>query len=79
MSDNNCQNGNETRTRIKVSGMSCMHCVGAVKSAIEAVPGVKEAIVDLETGFADVRHNCEDGINERFKGAVTDAGYAVDE
>lgn len=48
-------------TTLKVSGMTCMHCVGAVKTALEQVPGVETAEVSLEkaqavvTGDADVQ------------------------
>ena len=48
-------------TTLKVSGMTCMHCVGAVKKALEQVPGVEIADVSLEkaqavvTGDADVQ------------------------
>jgi len=77
MTDNNCEPGSETTSRITVGGMTCGHCVMVVKKAIETVSGVKEASVDLEAGIADIRHNCEDGIEERFSNAVTEAGYTV--
>lgn len=47
-------------TTLTVDGMTCMHCVGAVKKALEQVPGVETADVSLEqkqavvTGSADV-------------------------
>ena len=33
---------------ISVPGMTCQHCVMAIKKALTAVPGVKVADVDLE-------------------------------
>ena len=48
-------------TTLKVNAMTCMHCVGAVKKALEQVPGVLTAQVSLEkaqavvTGDADVQ------------------------
>lgn len=48
-------------TILKVNGMTCMHCVAAVKKALEQVPGVETAEVSLEkaqavvTGEADVQ------------------------
>jgi len=33
---------------IKVSGMHCVNCKNAVEKAVRAMPGVKEATVDLE-------------------------------
>lgn len=48
-------------TTLNVNGMTCMHCVGAVKKALERVPGVETAEVSLEkaqavvTGDADMQ------------------------
>ncbi|MEG2417681.1 MAG: heavy metal translocating P-type ATPase [Eubacterium sp.] len=39
---------------LKINGMNCMHCVGSVKAALEAIPGV-QAIVDLDKGTAMVQ------------------------
>ena len=35
---------------IKVKGMSCAHCAGAVTKALESLPGVSEVQVDLANG-----------------------------
>jgi copper chaperone CopZ len=46
-------------TRIRVTGMTCMHCVAAVTKALQKVPGVETADVSLDnkqavvTGSAD--------------------------
>jgi len=41
--------------RIKVGGMSCEHCVMAVRKALEATPGVERVVeVSLERGEAVV-------------------------
>ena len=34
---------------ISIEGIACMHCVNHVQQALSAVPGVKEAKVDLES------------------------------
>ena len=39
---------------LSVSGMTCDHCVGTVRKALEAVPGVSSATVDLKGGRAEV-------------------------
>jgi len=39
---------------LKVANMMCDHCVGSVKGALTAVPGVMSAEVDLEAGTATV-------------------------
>ena len=39
---------------LKISGMTCGHCVQAVAKALDAVPGVERAGVELDTGIAVV-------------------------
>jgi copper chaperone CopZ len=46
--------GAEQTIEIKVSGMSCQHCVAAVDKAVRAVPGVACATVDLAGGAVKV-------------------------
>ena len=57
-----------------VTGMSCQHCSGRVKTALEALPNVKAAEVNLKKQRATVKSDVEiaDSI---LKAAVTDAGY----
>ena len=40
---------------LHVDGMTCDHCVQTVRKAIEGVPGVRSAAVDLKAGAATVR------------------------
>ena len=40
------------KTVIKVNGMSCGNCVKHVTNAIQAVPGVSDVEVSLESGIA---------------------------
>ena len=63
------------KTTLKVSGMSCMHCVGAVKKALEAVDGVDSAEVDLEQASAVIVGSAT---AETLVAAVTDAGYQAE-
>jgi copper chaperone CopZ len=35
------------KTEYKITGMSCQHCVGAVKTALEKIPGVTRAEVTV--------------------------------
>lgn len=44
-------------TTLLIEGMSCQHCVKAVKTAIESVSGVQSVTVDLESGIAKVEHD----------------------
>lgn len=40
--------------QLKVSGMSCGHCVGSVKQALESVPGVSQVEVSLSEGISTI-------------------------
>ena len=40
--------------KLKISGMSCGHCVSHVKSALENIEGVSQSDVSLENHEAEV-------------------------
>jgi len=59
---------------LHIEGMSCQHCARAVKSALESVPGVASARVDLERGLATVEAG--PAVDEAaLVAAVADEGY----
>lgn len=60
---------------LKIEGMSCGHCVMHVKSALEEVPGVTSADVNLMERSAMVEGENLD--NQLLRAAVTEAGYKV--
>jgi copper chaperone CopZ len=63
-------------TQLKIEGMSCGHCVAAVKSALEGVEGVDLATVNLVTGSATVTHADSANVSEMTT-AVEEEGYQV--
>ena len=63
------------KAQLKVSGMTCGHCVATVTNALTAVDGVSEARVDLPAGSAAVVF--EGPSLSRLEQAVRDAGYGV--
>ena len=58
---------------VTVEGMSCMHCKMRVENALKAVPGVKNAAVDLRRGTAAIE--VENVADEAILAAVRKAGY----
>jgi heavy metal translocating P-type ATPase len=66
--------GGDRVVDIGVEGMSCASCVARIERAVEAVPGVREASVNLATGRARVRSNAETEI-AAIVSAVRAAGY----
>lgn len=59
---------------LKIEGMSCGHCKMAVEKALQAVPGVVSASVDLERKEALVEGNAD---RDALAKAVEDAGFEV--
>ncbi|MBX5476585.1 MAG: heavy-metal-associated domain-containing protein [Clostridia bacterium] len=66
-----------TTETFKVIGMSCSHCQSAVKQALEAVPGVESADVDLQAGEAKVTYDPARATKDALKAAVEEAGYEL--
>jgi len=77
-SDHNKKRRNDEimKKTIKIEGMTCMHCVGRVKEALESVSGVTSVEVSLENNSALISFE-EDVSNEKIKGIVSEAGYKV--
>jgi len=62
-------------TVLAITGMSCGHCVAAVKKTLAAVPGV---VVDhVEIGSATLQFDATKTDMAHITQAVEDAGYAV--
>ena len=66
----------ENIRKMNVEGMMCPHCEARVKKALEAIDGVKEAVVSHESASAVVTLDSPVSDEELTK-AVTDAGYEV--
>ncbi len=61
---------------LNVEGMSCNHCVMAIKKTVSAIQGVESVDVNLEGGTVLVQHG--EGVNmEQLKEAIQGAGYDV--
>ena len=71
----NKEENNMTKT-IKIEGMMCPHCEAAVKKALEAIDGVKEASASHEKCEAEVTLDKDVDLSVLEK-AVIDAGYKV--
>ena len=60
---------------LKITGMSCKHCVMNATKALEAVAGVDSVEVSLEPGGAVVSGNAD---KQQLVDAVTSAGYEAE-
>ncbi len=65
-----------SETVVTVAGMTCGHCVAAVRDEISKLPGVASVEVDLETGTVRI---AADPPPDRaaLSAAVDEAGYEL--
>jgi copper chaperone CopZ len=61
-----------TTLNLTIQGMSCGHCLAAVRKAVESVPGV--TVRALQLGRAEVDAP-DAAARDAIKAAVEDAGY----
>jgi copper chaperone CopZ len=58
---------------LSITGMSCGHCVGAVRQALAALPGV--TVTNVAIGSATLAYDPAAVTPDRIAQAVTDEGY----
>jgi copper chaperone len=59
-----------------VAGMTCGHCVAAVREEVSSIPHVTAVDVDLESGRVEI--TAEDDVDDdAVRAAVEEAGYEV--
>lgn len=63
------------QAKIAIEGMSCGHCVAAVKGALGRLDGVQ--VKDVAIGSATVAYDASAVTPERIVQAVADEGYAA--
>lgn len=61
---------------LTVEGMMCMHCAAHVEEALQKLPGVKSAKVDLAKKTATVKVDTEID-KATYEKAIADAGYRL--
>lgn len=59
---------------VKIKGMSCQHCVGSTKDALEKIPGIENVSVNLDKGEATYEG---DVTADSVKQAITAIGFEV--
>lgn len=60
---------------LQISGMSCGHCVSAVKNALQELDGVE--VKNVEIGSAIVDYDPSRSSPGAIESAIEDAGYQV--
>ena len=67
----------EKRITLRIEGMSCAACVHTVQGALEHVPGVDLATVNLATETADVAYDLGETGVQKLVQAVRSVGYGA--
>jgi len=65
------------KVTLNVQGMSCEHCVRAVKGSVGELSGVKNVDVHLAEGKVDVEFDPNEVTLDKVKEAIEDQGYEV--
>ncbi len=63
--------------QLGVEGMTCDNCVRHVTKALESVPGVASASVDLVAACATVEFDPAEATTAAIASAVKEAGYTL--
>jgi len=58
---------------LKIKGMSCQHCVGSVKNALESIPGLSQVTVNLDTEEATFEN--DNVLREEIRAAISKIGF----
>lgn len=65
---------------VKIDGMTCEHCVTAIKAALEGGPGVETSSVEIGKAKLELKlHGPEEvlELEEEIIAAVVNSGYKV--
>ncbi|PON62844.1 P-type ATPase, subfamily IB [Parasponia andersonii] len=65
----------EAKALFAVSGMSCAACAGSVEKAIKRLPGIREAVVDVLNGRAQVLFFPDFVNEETIRETIEDVGF----
>ena len=64
------------KIKVKVGGMSCEHCVKAVKTVVSAINGVANVDVDLKGKTVAIEHD-ENVTIDMITNVIEEQGYDV--
>jgi len=62
---------------LNVNGMSCSHCIHAIKKSVLALKGSKDVEVDLSAKTVKIEYDAEKLSLDSIKLAIADAGYDI--
>ncbi len=65
------------KTKLKIDGMSCQHCVKTVTEALTELPGVRRAKINLRKAEAVVHFDASRVTPANLTEAITAVGFKV--
>ena len=65
------------KAALKVEGMSCNHCAGAITNAVGELSGVKNVVVDLKGASVSFSFDPSKTPLANIQAAISEAGYTV--
>ncbi|MEP7217290.1 MAG: cation transporter [Bacteroidota bacterium] len=66
---------NQRTETVTIEGMTCGHCVMAVRQALSKIEGV--VLQDVAIGSATISYDPDEVSAEAIDGAIEDAGFTV--
>ncbi len=63
------------RVELTIEGMTCEHCVRAVRGRLERTPGVK--VEDVQVGSATLQYDAATTSLDDVEEAIADEGYTA--
>jgi copper chaperone len=66
------------KVSIQVTGMSCAHCELRLKTSLERIPGVKEAVASAKNEVVQVSYDIDKTDIDHIREAILDCGYTPD-
>lgn len=61
---------------LEIVGMTCEHCVRAIRNRLSSTNGVE--VTDVKIGSADIRYDPSSISTSEIEDAISDEGYTVD-
>lgn len=62
---------------LNVNGMSCMHCVNSIKTALGDIKGITDVNIDLEKQTVAVEYEENSVSKDKIKEMIEEQGYDV--
>ena len=63
------------KTILRSDELSCPSCISKIEKALKALPGVREATVDFNSGRIDIEHEPAQASAELLQETVRKVGY----